>query len=209
MHALIILNSTLPNAQTLQHEQEKAEKIFCADGGANRAHQSMIVPDYIVGDFDSLSESTRTLFAGSTFIHRPDQSQTDMEKTIEYAVECGVQSASIVGLSGGRFDHQLSNLHIMKKYAHQLELICIDDSGWGRFVHRELSLPVVPGQQISLIALQKAGGIMTSGLRFELQGESLEFGFFNGQSNEATGYEVSVTLQSGSLFVFAALPESH
>ena len=46
MFALVILNSTLPQKSKYQNFLEQADLILCADGGANRAFEAGIEPDF-------------------------------------------------------------------------------------------------------------------------------------------------------------------
>ena len=38
-------------------ELVKNMTVICADGGANHAHHACILPDYVIGDMDSISKS--------------------------------------------------------------------------------------------------------------------------------------------------------
>ena len=207
MNALIILNAPLPSAAIVQHAQSRAELIIAADGGANRAYEAGIRPEVVVGDFDSLAAGARKNWPETEFVHRPSQYATDFEKALQLAIERGATAAEIVGVSGGRFDHQITNLNIMQRFSNSLDLSCIDNDGCGRFVHRRAVLQTVPGQQITLAAFQKTTGITTTGLKYPLENGTLEWGVNDGQSNEAVAAEVTIEVAQGVLFVFALWPE--
>lgn len=207
MHILIILNAPMPNAARLQQAVSSTDCIIAADGGANRASEAGIRPDVVVGDFDSMDNALRQTWPDTEFVHRPSQYATDFEKALQLAIERGAESAQIVGISGGRFDHQITNLNVMQRFSKQMALTCIDSDGYGHFVHDRLTFQTVPGQQISLAAFQKATGITTSGLKFALSNGILEWGKNDGQSNEALASEVTIELKSGTLFVYALWPQ--
>ena len=105
--ALIIANSLLPAAAILAECRKRVDVIVCADGGANRARERDLVPDFIVGDLDSILPETRAAFPQTQYIHRPSQDATDLEKTLQFAIEQGIQKVLLVGITGLRFDHQV------------------------------------------------------------------------------------------------------
>jgi thiamine pyrophosphokinase len=202
MHALIIVNGPLPSHTFYEKELTEAGLIICANGGAKRAFAAKVNPHFVTGDLDSLSGDVREKLKDTTFVHRPSQYATDLEKALQFALEKGAKSATAIGFSGGRFDHQLTNLNILQKFSDRLEITCLDDSGAGRFVRDKIKLQVEIGQQISLMAFQKASGITTKGLKYPLKNGALEWGKKNGQSNETVSQNVEISVKSGVLFVF-------
>jgi len=205
--ALIIANSILPAAAILEECCNRADVILCADGGANRARERGIVPDFIVGDLDSILPETRAAFAPAQFIHRPSQDATDLEKTLQFAVEQKIQQVLLLGVTGLRFDHQIGNLNIAEKFCDRLGIEMHDDFGVGVFLQtreREahLRLAAFVGQQISLFAFRRAEGIVTAGLKYPLQDEALEWAVRDGLSNETIAEQVEIRLKKGALFVY-------
>ncbi len=201
--ALIIANSELPAAKILDELRARSEIVICADGGANRALAAGLAPDYIVGDLDSLSAETRQAFASAQIIHQPSQYATDLEKSLQFAVELGVTRALLVGLTGLRLDHQLVNLHMAEKFCDRLGIETHDDFGVGRFIrNEEVTFDAPLGQQISLIAFRRAEGIYTIGLKYPLNEEALEWAVRDGLSNEVVSSPVRINVKSGTLFCY-------
>jgi thiamine pyrophosphokinase len=205
--ALVIANSILPAAPILDECRARADLILCADGDANRARERGIVPDFIVGDLDSISPETRAAFPRAKYIHRPSQYATDLEKTLRFAVELNMQRALLVGISGLRFDHQICNLNIAEKFCSRMEIEIHDELGVGGFInaqHGEASMrfDALIGQQISLFAFRRAEGIVTEGLKYPLQDEALEWAERDGLSNEAVQTEITIRVKKGALFVY-------
>jgi thiamine pyrophosphokinase len=205
--ALIIANSMLPAAPILNECRARAEVILCADGGANRAAERGITPDFIVGDLDSILPKTRAVFPNAQYVHRPSQYATDLEKTLQFAVEQGMEKALLVGITGLRFDHQICNLNIAEKFCSQIEIEMHDDFGIGVFLPAQqtegtLRFETFIGQQISLFAFRRAEGIFTEGLKYPLHGEALEWAVRDGLSNEAIQSPVTIRVKQGVLFVY-------
>jgi thiamine pyrophosphokinase len=205
--ALIIANSILPADSILNECRARAEAILCADGGANRARERGLVPDFIVGDLDSILPETRAAFPNARYVHRPSQYATDLEKTLQFAVEQGFAQALLVGISGLRFDHQICNLNIAEKFCAQIEIELHDDFGIGAFLSAQpaeasMRFEALIGQQVSLFAFRRAEGIFTEGLKYPLQGEALEWAVRDGLSNEVVQSPVTIRVRRGVLLVY-------
>jgi thiamine pyrophosphokinase len=205
--ALVIANSILPAQPILDDCRARADMILCADGGANRARERGLAPDLIVGDLDSILPETRAAFPQAQYIHRPDQNATDLEKTLQFAFEQGVQRALLVGITGLRFDHQICNLNIAEKFCSRLEIELHDDFGVGGFLNAQqqeaiMSFETFIGQQISLFAFRRAEGIVTEGLKYPLENEALEWAVRDGLSNEAIQTQITLRVKKGILFVY-------
>jgi thiamine pyrophosphokinase len=205
--ALIIANSILPAAPVLDECRAHAEAILCADGGANRAREHGLVPDFIVGDLDSILPETRAAFPNARYVHRPSQYATDLEKTLQFAVEQGFNRVLLVGISGLRFDHQICNLNIAEKFCAQIEIEMHDDFGVGSFLSAQqaeatMRFEAFVGQQVSLFAFRRAEGIFTEGLKYPLQDEALEWSVRDGLSNEVILSPVTIRVRQGVLLVY-------
>jgi thiamine pyrophosphokinase len=211
--ALIIVNGLMLARPFLDACKARAEVILCADGGANRARERGIVPDFIVGDLDSITSETRAAFPNVQYVHRPSQYATDLEKTLQFAVEQEIHRALLVGVSGLRFDHQICNLNIAEKFCTQVEIEIHDDFGIGTFLAAQESEATMRfeafiGQQVSLFAFRRAEGIFTEGLKYPLINEALEWAVQDGLSNEVIETPVTIRVRKGVLFVYRVRADS-
>ncbi|KAJ5709542.1 hypothetical protein N7493_009833 [Penicillium malachiteum] len=92
-YALLILNQPI-NEKAFEVLNEHASYIICADGGANRLYdvaksqgkESIILPNTIVGDLDSLHPQVRQHYEnlGVTILEDPDQYSTDFTKCLKH-----------------------------------------------------------------------------------------------------------------------------
>jgi thiamine pyrophosphokinase len=202
MNALIIINGNLPEIQHFEQDLNSADLILCADGGANQAITKSIKPDFVIGDLDSIKPEFRSKLKESQLIFRPSQYATDLEKTLQFALEKGVKQVTLIGVSGGRLDHQICNLNIIEKFSHQLEIKIIDNTGNGRFIRSNYEFEGKIGQQISLFAFRKTEGIKTQGLKYPIQNSSMEWAVNDGLSNEIVSNPVKISVEKGCLFIF-------
>lgn len=77
------------------------------------------LPDIAVGDFDSVSPETLAVFQRYGAIrwerHRPEKDESDTELAFTIAEEAGVSRILLMGVTGTRIDHMLSNVHLLKR----------------------------------------------------------------------------------------------
>ncbi len=206
-HALIICNGEMPSTKLLSPLLKKKPLIVCADGGANKVRPFGIIPDYIIGDLDSITQKTRLYFSSVPIIHISDQNSTDLEKVIEFLLTSKIPSATIIGATGERPDHTMSNFSILLKYHKRIALRFFDERCTVEIIQKKIRFKAQIGQQISLVPMGKCSGITTKGLKYPLKNESLELGVREGSSNEASASSVDVAVRSGSLLLFKIHPD--
>ena len=108
----------------------------------------------------------------------------------------------MVGFTGGRTDHWLWNLSMLKLFGDAMSLCIVDDHCEVRLVRERVKMHAQIGQKISLTPLGgEAVGITTRGLKFALNGEALALGVRDGISNEVVGSPVEIRVDRGDLLV--------
>ncbi len=205
--AFLVLNGDLPSAGFLRAMLDllPAGRIVVAADGAARSLGSLgIIPDYIIGDLDSLGDAEAELAAaGSNILRFPDQETGDLEKSLCWLLEHNIAQVAVVGATGGMPDHALGNFSVLARYCNRL-LFSLHDDRWNGLIvtpRRSVTVPVSPGDRLSLVPLP-AATITTQGLEWELAGERLAFGEREGVSNRTTGEQLTVTVQQGVLLLF-------
>jgi thiamine pyrophosphokinase len=205
--ALVICNGEVLSKKGMAPLLREKPFIVCADGGANKARRLGIRPDVIIGDLDSISSGTQKSFYGVKTLHLESQYNTDLEKAFNYLLELRFKSAVVVGATGGRPDHVLSNFSILKKYNKRIRLLFADSSCDIQIIDRKIVLAAEIGSIISLLPLGRCEGITTAGLKFPLQNESLELGVREGTSNTVISSPIKISVKKGSLLLFVVKPE--
>ncbi len=200
--ALVIANGDPPKKQLLQALARGVNIIICADGGANAALKAGIVPDAIVGDIDSIHAEALVRFHRVSTYEEHDDETTDLEKAITWAIKSKYDHITVVGATGRRIDHSIGNLAVLPKFYPDAIVRFVDDNGEVQYVGREIEFEAVKGAVISLIPLNRCEGIVTSGLKFALQGETLELGVREGTSNVVVSSPVTIRVKKGHLLLF-------
>lgn len=193
-----------------------ADLVIAADGGLRWAQKLGVHVDVVVGDMDSVDgDALAEAEAGGAEIvrHDPDKDATDLGLALQLACERGASSVTLIGGHGGRLDHFLGNIALLASLPKgvqaealmgETEIFVIQGYGTSGTEQQggELVLSGKPCQLVSLIPWGgNAKGVKTDGLRWSLAGETLSLGTSRGISNEMTGTQAKVSLESGTLLV--------
>lgn len=201
--ALILLDGERPNRETLIETWDDADFRVCADGAATICLGYGLQPDLIIGDMDSLDRVDRDRFTESEILHVADQETTDGEKAILYCLGKGYRDIILLGAMGKRVDHGLYNLGLLRKFHDRLDqLRMVSDNETAFLITGEQTFRADPGTRISLLpAFGKVDNVVTSGLEYPVDHETLELGCHASISNGFTGQEATVRFDSGILLV--------
>lgn len=206
MKIAIFANGTLPRLEEVPRLVQSCHLIIAADGGARHCLAVNIVPQVVIGDFDSLSPAElETLQArGAQIIRFPTRKDfTDLELALEYARQQNPDEMIILGGLGQRWDQTLANILLLSNPANQdFRIRLIDGAQEIMLIHASQTVEVQgqPGDTVSLIPIQgNADGITTSGLEYSLANERLWFGTARGVSNVLLGSSGTIHLEQGML----------
>ncbi|MEL0456994.1 thiamine diphosphokinase [Flavobacteriaceae bacterium SZ-1-7] len=193
--AFILIDGEQPNKLPNLSEYD----LVCATDGAYRfLAENNITPDFICGDFDALEKLPINIETITT----PNQDYTDFEKALKILKERDFSNIHVYGASGKEQDHFLGNLSTAIKWKPKLNLTFFDNYGYYFLADKTTRINHCKGKTVSLVPFPEALGIVTSGLQYPLYNESLTFGGRIGTRNVAIEDEVTITFESGALFVF-------
>lgn len=111
MRGLVIGSMGFPGIdEVIARHAMDADLIVAADAGAGLALRAGVTPSLVVGDMDSASrESVDALrHLGVEFmIFSPDKDVSDLDIALRECRHRGCESIRVIGVSGGRVDHEL------------------------------------------------------------------------------------------------------
>jgi thiamine pyrophosphokinase len=195
--ALVIANGAMCSYQILTSLMEWCPYIVVCDGAYKHVQNLQIVPNVVIGDFDSLGEVERDLH--TEFIELNDQETTDLEKALNHLLQKGYTDINVVWAAGKRLDHTLNNVATLAKYP-DIRIVIIDDYTRTFVLPKTYKKRYEKGQQLSLVPLHTCKGITTQNLKYNLHNEELSIGARSGTSNEATGSDlVQISYTDGLL----------
>lgn len=121
MRILILSGGDPPEELFFRSLLERGDYLIAADRGAEFLKAHGIVPDLLVGDFDSITQETLTWMEERTTVVRYDAVKdfTDTEAAVEEALARSPLELHLFGCTGHRLDHFLGNLGLLARALEQ------------------------------------------------------------------------------------------
>ena len=211
-HALVLADGSVAAVAALDAAwpgwSDGIDLVIAADGGARHAESLARPIDLWVGDGDSLGEPGIAALAGAGVPIRRSpvaKDESDTELAVLAALDAGAGRITILGALGGpRVDHGLANVWLL---GHPRLAGCdarlLDAAVRVRLVGAgRTDLGGRIGDLVSLLPFAgDATGLVTSGLRYPLRGESLRSGPSRGLSNVRDANDAALIVGTGRILV--------
>lgn len=200
---LVVANGQPPSAALFERVRAEAGLLVCVDGGANWACSRGLAPDIVIGDSDSVSQTTVSTLKNSQLVRTPDQEYSDLDKAIRHLVDRKHTVISVLGAMGRRVDHSLANIGLLLKHWPHADItfhtpaedLFLLNGKWQTGLRRR--------RRVSLLPMFGRSNVSTQGLLFPLNNEPLEMGVRDGLSNSAVGGPVMVSCGAPLLIAVA------
>eukprot|EP00816_Leptocylindrus_hargravesii_P001639 CAMPEP_0196802738 /NCGR_PEP_ID=MMETSP1362-20130617/2306_1 /TAXON_ID=163516 /ORGANISM="Leptocylindrus danicus, Strain CCMP1856" /LENGTH=295 /DNA_ID=CAMNT_0042174117 /DNA_START=529 /DNA_END=1416 /DNA_ORIENTATION=+ len=194
----------------------------CADGGANRlldavagagtTNPELFIPDLIRGDLDSLRSDVRQYYSsnGCSVEQDFDQDTNDLDKCLQaLAMKYNEPSSSspltvcVFGAFGGRFDQEMASINALYRWKGKFDrLILYTEETSALLLPEDVENQIrinkkLEGPTCGLIPIGfRCESCTTTGLKWNLNNEILEFGGMVSSSNHAEDEVVTVHASS-------------
>lgn len=200
---IILANGRAPLKSIITYLQSIGyNTLICADGGANSARKMNIIPDFIVGDLDSIASDTLKFFSSKSVIKKVSrQNDTDIEKCIKFALSKKFSDIILLGVTGDRLDHSFCNMGIVLKFFKDVKLKIIAEESILVPYTGNVELKSVKQETISLYGFDRETKISSHGLYYPLKNISLPFGEKESTSNVAVGERIKLKITGGIIFI--------
>lgn len=184
-----------------------ADHIIGVDSGLNFIYHNHIYPTHIVGDFDSVEPEVIAYYKSKVGIpireFNPVKDATDTEIALRLAIELGVDKVWLLGATGTRLDHVMSNIQILKIALDTgVEAYLLDECNRISVWEKEICLKKQEcfGKYFSLFPLGEAVPDVTiEGAKYPVSHQSVSPYESRFVSNEVEGDEVKITFPEGVL----------
>ena len=204
LNVVVVANGIITDYDFIQQMIEDCDYLVACDGGLKHLYKLGINPDFIVGDLDSASGDLLDLYRDIPLQKfSAEKDFTDLELALAHACNEGADSIVVLGGLGGRFDHQLANVHVLAQAVERgVSAELCDENLRIRLITDYCRLQRQDGILVTLIPLSTtADGVVTEGLKYPLKDESLKVGFARGVSNQIVDEYAAVSLKKGLLVV--------
>ncbi|MBU3804926.1 MAG: thiamine diphosphokinase [Candidatus Cellulosilyticum pullistercoris] len=208
MKILILTNGTYGDYNFCKQD-EGFDYIICADRGLCHARVLGIMPNLIVGDFDSTNEQDLTYFKEQgvqieTFDTHKDE--TDTEIAVSKAIQKGATEVTIYGGLGSRLDHNLANVHLLYKLLRAgIKGKLVNPNHTVYLAEKYRLIKGKKGDLVSLIPFAgRVTGVTTKSLAYPLKKAEIHIGTSLGISNVLEEDTAEIWLDEGILIVIMA-----
>lgn len=164
-------------------KQIKPDCIIGVDKGLEFCYRNHVIPDWILGDFDSISKDVIDWYRKQQEIpirqYKPEKDDTDTRLGMELALKLGSDKIFLLGATGGRLDHYMGNLQSLLITARK------EKEGWildeqnaitvrkaGKIcIHKEEQF----GKYVSFFSMgDEVTGLSLTGFQYPLDGYTLK-----------------------------------
>ena len=209
---LIVLNGHFSDVRKIEQQVIKLaselsfEYVIGVDGGCVLLEKLNQKPNLILGDFDSLkrlNEYKELWPHAEVKTFQAEKDFTDAELAFAELDLLELDEVYVIGGTGGRLDHQLSILFLLKNRPHYK---LIDELNVLTYIkapyHRNVLRSDVDTKYVSIIPLESGlMGVDLIGFKYPLNQATISFGQTVGISNEVIDAFGSISIQSGEGFL--------
>lgn len=190
---------------------------IAADKGLEAVEELGVIPDYVLGDYDSVNPMLLDKYKKDTRVkaYPSEKDYTDTHLALKYAIayiknKCADKKINIcvLGATGSRLDHTMTNVYILNEaidngidayIADKNNKIYIKTASF--CIDREEQY----GRYVSFVPLTENVVISLEGMKYGLDRYELKQGESICQSNEVKLEKAFVTIHSGKVVVFESM----
>ena len=198
---VVIGNASINNYDYLLKEIKEDDFLIYCDGGLKHLEKLKILPNLIIGDFDSFKNPNLDI---ETIVLPREKDDTDTMAAVKEGIERGYKDFLLLGVIGERLDHSLANVSILL-FLDSLNLKgkIIDDYSEMLLVSKKEELVSDEFSYFSLInILSNAKGVNVIDAKYPLIDATLPTTYQYSVSNEVLPNKVSkISLKEGTLLL--------
>ena len=183
------------------------EYVIAADSGLEHADKLGIKVNFILGDYDSVSSAILDKYKNDTQVetYPCEKDFTDTHLAIITAIKQGAESIDVIGATGSRMDHAMTNIYVMKTaldtqtecaiYDRHNKIYLLD----GRCLIKKSEQY---GSYVSFVPMTENVVMTLNGFKYPLESYELKQGLSICQSNEIVQEHAEIIVENGIVVVF-------
>ena len=191
----------IANGENSDTDVSEFDKIICIDGGLNYV-DSNIVPDVIIGDFDSCDINMIKKFKTSKIVYKNNQDVSDLKFSMQYCLNNYNPDEIVISnaISSDRFDHSICNVLLLKEIPKNIDVKIITKTQEVFILRDKKEIKNLSGKTLSIIPLLDCKNVKTEGLKWNINGD-LKFGYIDGISNIIISKTAKISVNKGELLI--------
>lgn len=188
-------------------KNKKIDYIIAVDSGLEKLDSINLLPNYIIGDFDSIKTNILKNYEDKDIeIIRlnPEKDFSDTHMALKLAIELKSNEVYILGALGKRIDHAIANIHILKEALdNNIKCKIVDNKNEIQVLTKGVNnIEKSNYKYISLFPLTtQVKGITLEGFKYPLNNVTLNIGHSIGVSNEIINEDAKIYINDGILLV--------
>lgn len=194
--------------ENITERPKDGDLIIAADAGYLNAQKCGVVPNILLGDFDSF-DLPEDVSDDTEVIQFPtEKDDTDTQIAVRTALERGAKEIVIIGGLDGRLDHTLSILAILEDLdARHIHALVTSGMNRARFLRNNSTLiPRSKFRYLSLIAADPTvKGVTLEGCKYPLRKARLSRRNQYAISNELVGNCALIDVRRGGVWVIESM----
>lgn len=190
------------------------DRLFAVDRGLEYVQDMELVPDYVVGDFDTVDYNVLLAFEeaegkGKVERHPAKKDETDTELAVWQAIEEKTERITLLGATGSRLDHVFANIGLLCQTVERgIDMRIVDETNRIQILdglHRataEIAKKEQLGTYISLIPLtDRVEGVTLEGVAYPVRDFTIVRGSSRTVSNEIVSEKMWITIKKGQVLL--------
>lgn len=201
---VIVGAAPFEDASRLKTYLRADDYIVAADGGSRLIAAMGVTAHHVIGDFDSSVRPENEL---SCTVLPTRKDDTDVLAAVREALDAGYREFLFLGCLGGRFDHTIANLFVLRfLLAHDAVGLLVDERHEVTMLEAgTYRLETRTDGYFSLLPYGgEASGVTVKGAAYEVENASLDTQFPIGVSNAFVGQPVQITVGNGYCLLIVA-----
>ena len=192
----------------LKEYSKKSNLIIAVDGGLNHLDSINIIPNIIIGDFDSVNKdvidkySNKEKYPNIDIIDfETDKDLTDYELALRHSLTFNSEEIFMFGSTGSFFDHSLANIILLTKYScntQQLKIITSNSSIY--LIQKSSTIERMNGARVSLFPIANIEDIRLEGFQYEFKKSNLSLFDFS-ISNIISSDNAIISFKNGNFLI--------
>jgi len=199
---LIVGGAPIEDYERVRHYIRRDDYVIYCDCGLKHREGLAVEPDLITGDFDSYEQPETEV---ETIVLPTEKDDTDTVYAVSEALRRGYDDYLLVGMTGRRLDHTLSNVYILLRLSELgKKAMIVDDYSEIEYIPEGKTIEIDDSYAyFSLVAIDgKVSGVTIKDAKYELNDAEIQPYYQYAVSNEVIpGKTTKVTVRHGSLLL--------